>query len=215
MTLLLDFLPIILFFGTFKFAGAQKEWATNFANQHFGFLVSGGVVGPDEAPVLLATLVVIAAMVVQVGVTLARGKKVDKIVWLSFAIIVVLGAATVWFHNETFIKWKPTAINWVLAVAFAGSQLLFKKNLIRATMGQQIQLPDPIWNRLNLSWIAFFVLMGAANLYVAYNFSLETWVDFKFYGGIGLPMLFIVLMTVYLARHIRSDEDDVAPKRSS
>jgi hypothetical protein len=92
MTLLLDFLPIILFFGTFKFAGAQKEWATNFANQHFGFLVSGGVVGPDEAPVLLATLVVIAAMVVQVGVTLARGKKVDKIVWLSFAIIPSLRA---------------------------------------------------------------------------------------------------------------------------
>lgn len=214
MTLLLDFLPIILFFGTFKLAGANKEWATSFANEHFGFLVSGGVVGPNEVPVLLATLVVIVAMAIQVAITLARGKKVDKLVWFSFAVIVILGAATVWFHNETFIKWKPTAINWTLAIAFAASQLLFGKNLIRATMGKQIQLPDPVWNRLNLAWIAFFTLMGALNLYVAYNFSLDTWVDFKFYGGIGLPILFIVLMTVYLSRHMRGD-DEAAPKQPS
>src|ERR1700754_4864995 len=100
MKLLLDFLPIILFFGMFKYAEGAKDWAAAFSTDHFGFLVSGGVVGPTEAPVLLATLVVMAATLIQIAVLLARGKKVDLMLWVSFAIVVVLGAATVWFHNE-------------------------------------------------------------------------------------------------------------------
>src|SRR5689334_5372044 len=106
MKLLFDFLPIILFFGSFKYAENHKDWAAAFANQHLGALVSGGAVGPNEAPVLLATLVVIAATLTQVAILFARGKKIDLMLWVSLGLVVVLGGATVWFHNETFIKWK-------------------------------------------------------------------------------------------------------------
>jgi intracellular septation protein len=213
MTLLLDFLPIILFFGTFKFAGAQKEWATNFANQHFGFLVSGGVVGPDEAPVLLATLVVIVATLAQVAVMLARGKKVDLMLWISLALVTVLGGATVWFHNETFIKWKPSVLYWAMGLSFWISQAVFKKNLLQVLMGEQLHLPRGVWQRLSFAWIAFFTLMGLLNLYVAYSFSTDAWVNFKLFGGMGLLLAFTLAQGVYLSRHIEPEADEAPTSR--
>ena len=103
MKILLDFLPILLFFGTFKFTERDAQGAAEFATQHFGFLVSGGVVGPTEGPVLLATLVVIVATLAQIGFMLVRGKKIDLMLWISLGLVTLLGGATVWFHNETFI----------------------------------------------------------------------------------------------------------------
>ena len=105
MKLLLDFLPLILFFGTFKYAEGNKAWASDFASEHLGGLVSGGVVGPNEAPVLLATLVVIAATLAQVVYLKIRGRAVGLMLWVSLGLVVTLGGLTVWFHNETFIKW--------------------------------------------------------------------------------------------------------------
>jgi len=130
MKFFFDFLPVILFFGTFKYAEARTEVAAAFATDHLGFLVSGGVVGTEEAPVLLATLVVIMATMLQVGIQLARRKKVDGMLWVSLAIIVVFGGATIYFRDDTFIKWKPTILYWCFAVALLASQLFFKKNLI-------------------------------------------------------------------------------------
>jgi intracellular septation protein len=202
MKLLADFLPIILFFAAFKYADGNKEWAAAFAAEHFGFLVSGGKVGPGEAPVLLATVVVIAATLVQVLVLKLRGRKVDTMLWVSLVLVVVLGGLTIWFHSETFIKWKPTLLYWVMAGAFALGPLLFGKNLLRLLLGEQLQLPDPVWRRLNWAWVAFFAVMGTLNLWVAYTFSTNIWVNFKLFGSIGLMLLFTLAQGLYLSRHL-------------
>ena len=214
MKILLDFLPIILFFGMFKYAEAHTDWAARFASEHFGFVVSGGVVGTEEAPVLLATVVVIVATVVQIGTLLAQRKKIDMMLWITFVLVVVLGGATVWFHNATFIKWKPSVLYWAMGLAFWISQTFFRKNLLQTMMGQQLELPAPVWQRLNVAWIAFFALMGLLNLYVAYSFSTSTWASFKAFGATGLMLVFMLAQGVYLSRHIKP-EHDAAPSAAS
>jgi intracellular septation protein len=205
MKLLFDFLPIFLFFGTFKYAEGRKEWAARFASDHLGFMVSGGVVGPGEAPVLLATVVVIVATLAQVGILLARGKKVDTMLWVSLGLVTVMGGATIWFHNETFIKWKPSVLYWAMGLAFWLSQLVLRKNLLRSLIGDQIELAPSVWQRLNFAWIAFFAFMGLLNLYVAYTFSTDTWVSFKLFGGIGLMLVFTVAQGLYISRYIKPE----------
>lgn len=210
MKLLLDFLPLLLFFGTFKFAEAHKEWAAAFCSNNLGFLVSGGVVGVEEAPVLLATLVVIAATLVQVAVLKLRGKKIDLMLWITLALVVVLGGATVWFHNATFIKWKPSAAFWAMGLALWVSQAIFKKNLLQSMIGGELQLPPTVWQRLNFAWVAFFGLMGLLNLYVAYSYSTSTWATFKVFGVYGLMIAFTVAQVIYLSRHLK-DAPESAP----
>jgi intracellular septation protein len=211
MKLLADFLPIILFFAAFKLAGSDKDAAAAFASEHFGFLVSGGVVGAGEAPVLLATLVVIVATLVQVLLLKLRGKKVDTMLWVSLVLVMVLGGLTIWFHSETFIKWKPTLLYWVMAGTFVLGPLLFGKNLLRLLLGEQLQLPEPIWQRLNWAWVIFFSAMGALNLWVAYTFSTDTWVNFKLFGSIGLMIVFTLAQGFYLSRYL---PDEPAPKET-
>lgn len=206
MKLLFDFLPIFLFFGAFKYAEAQKEWAARFATDHLGFVVSGGVVSVDVAPVLLATVVVIIATLAQIGYLLARGRKIDMMLWVSLVLVVVLGGATIWFQSETFIKWKPTVLYWVMGLAFWLSQLLFRKNLLQALLGNQLALPAPVWQRLNFAWVAFFALMGLLNIYVAYTFSTDTWVNFKLFGGMGLMLVFTLAQGLYLSRYLPPEE---------
>lgn len=205
MKLLIDFLPLLLFFGTFKFAESQKEWAAAFASDHLGFLVSGGVVGVEEAPVLLATIVVIAATLVQVAVLKLRGRKIDLMLWITLALVVVLGGATVWFHNAAFIKWKPSAAFWSMALALWVAQAFFKKNLLQSMIGEELKLPPQAWQRLNLAWVGFFTLMGLLNLYVAYNFTTSTWATFKVFGVFGLMIVFTVAQVVYLSRYMKDD----------
>ena len=207
MKILFDFLPILLFFGTFKFTERNPQASADFATEHFGFLVSGGVVGPNEGPVLLATLVVIVATLTQIVFLLARGKKIDLMLWISLGLVTVLGGATVWFHNETFIKWKPSVLYWVMGSSFLISQWVFKKNLLQALIGAQLELPAPIWQRLNLAWVAFFVFMGVLNLYVAYSYPTDIWVDFKLFGGLGLMLLFTLAQGVYLSRHVQPADE--------
>ncbi|OYY66187.1 MAG: septation protein A [Burkholderiales bacterium 28-67-8] len=211
MKLLLDFLPIFLFFGTFKYAESHKDWAAAFASEHFGFIVSGGVVGVKEAPVLLSTVVVIIATALQVAWLVARGRKVDMMLWVSLALVVVLGGATIWFHNENFIKWKPSVLYWTMALALWASAALFGKNLLNKLMGEQVKLPDAIWARLNWLWCGFFTAMGLINLYVAYNFSTDVWVNYKLFGGMGLMFAFMIGQGLYLSRHIEDDGSDAAP----
>lgn len=205
MKLLFDFLPIVLFFGAFKYAQAHTDWAAAFATQHFGFLVSGGVVGTEEAPVLLATLVVIVATLAQVAWLMARRRKIDLMLWVSLGLVVVLGGATIWFHSETFIKWKPSVLYWVMAGAFVVAQLM-GKNLLKLLLGDQLALPPAVWQRLALAWVGFFALMGALNLWVAYSFSTSTWVNFKLFGGIGLMLAFTLAQGLYLSRYLKEDQ---------
>jgi intracellular septation protein len=204
--LLFDFLPIILFFGAFKFAEGRPDAAATFATEHFGFLVAGGVVAPGIAPVLLATIVVIVATIAQVAWLKLRGRKVETMLWVSLALVVVLGGATIWFQSETFIKWKPTLLYWFMSAAFLLGPVLFGKNLLKLLMGAQLQLPEDVWQRLNVAWVLFFAAMGALNLWVAYSFSTDAWVNFKLFGGIGLVLLFTLAQGFYLSRYLR-DED--------
>ncbi|MEI7783157.1 MAG: septation protein A [Betaproteobacteria bacterium] len=206
MKLLLDFLPILLFFGMFKYAEGQPEWAAATASQWLGFMVEGSVVGPAEAPVLLATVVVITATLLQVAFLMLRGRKVDTMLWVSLALVVVLGGATIYFHSETFIKWKPTLLYWSMAGGLLIGQLM-GKNGIRALMGSQMTLPEPVWLRVNQAWMGFFGFMGALNLWVAYQFSTGVWVNFKLFGGMGLMLLFVVAQTLVLGKYIQDDEE--------
>ena len=201
MKFLFDFLPIVLFFGMFKYAEGHREWAASVASQFLGFMVAGGVVGTQEAPVLLATVVVILATLLQVAWLMLRGKKVDTMLWVSLALVVLLGGATIYFHSENFIKWKPTVLYWLMAVSLLGGQIIFKKNGMQALMGEQIVLPPKVWAVVNLSWVAFFAVMGVLNLWVAYNYSTPVWVNFKLFGGLGLTMAFAVSQAVYLSKY--------------
>ena len=210
MKLLLDFLPILLFFGAFKYAEGHKDWAATFATEHLGFMVAGGQVGPGEAPVLLATVVVVVATLAQVLWLKARGKKVDLMLWISLALVTVLGGLTVWLHSETFIKWKPTGLYWAMGLSFLISQFVLGRNLLKLMLGEQLQLPEPVWTRLSLAWVAFFAAMGVLNLWVAFNFSTDAWVNFKLFGGIGLMLLFTVAQGLYISKHL--PEEDATAK---
>lgn len=206
MKLLFDLFPVILFFAVFKFSGAQPEAAQAFASQYLSFIVVDGEISAQQAPILLATAVAILATLAQVLWLLMRRRHVDTMLWVSLVIIVVFGGATIYFHDELFIKWKPTVLYWCFALALLGAQLILRKNLIRSLMGQQMTLPDPVWNKLNLAWGAFFAAMGALNLYVAFNFPLELWVNFKMFGFLGLMIAFVIAQTAYLSRHLKEPE---------
>ncbi len=213
MKLFLDFLPLLLFFAVGKYADHNQEWAARFATDHFGFMVSGGGVGPEEASALLATIVVILATGIQITCLLARGKKVDVMLWVTFALVVVLGGATIWFHNPIFVMWKPSALYWAMGLAFWGSQTIFRKNLLQTMIGQDLQLPTPVWQRLNFAWIAFFGLLGLLNLYVAYTFSYSNWLTFKVFGVTGLMLVFMVAQGFYVGKHLEP-EPSKTPEQS-
>ena len=208
MKLLFDLLPVILFFLVFKIAGSDPDGSAAFASQYFGGLVAGGSIGPSIAPMLLATITVIVATAAQVTWLLARGRKVDVMLWVGLALVVVFGGATVWFQNETFIKWKPSILYWTMGAALLLGQLFWKRNLLRLLLGDQLQLPEPVWTQLNRMWIAFFAFMGILNLLVAYNFSTDVWVDFKLFGGFGLTVLFTMAQGLYLSRYVEATDAD-------
>ena len=205
MKILFDFLPIALFFGMFKYAEGQRDWAAAVATEWLGFIVAGGVVGAAEAPVLLATVVVILATLGQILWLKGSGRKVDAMLWVSLGLVTVLGGATIYFHSENFIKWKPTVLYWVMGSALLVGQLVFHKNGIKSLMGAQMSLPEAVWGRVNLSWVAFFALMGVLNLWVAFNFPTSTWVNFKLFGGLGLMFVFVAVQAVYLSKYNKPD----------
>jgi intracellular septation protein len=206
MKFLFDLFPVILFFAVFKWGESNADAAQSFGQHYLSGLVSGGQVSLTQAPILLATAIAIIATFVQIGYLLVRGKKVDTTLWISLVIIGIFGGATIYFHNENFIKWKPTVLYWCFAAVLLFSQMFLKKNLIRAMMEKQMSLPDGIWQRVNLAWVAFFVTMGLLNLYVAFNFSLASWVNFKLFGGTGLMFIFIVAQSLILSKHMKDPQ---------
>jgi intracellular septation protein len=206
MKLLFDMFPVVLFFLAYTAGKHAPEGAHALVAALLGAVTGVAEVSVEQAPILLATAVAIVATVAQVGWLLARGRKVDRMLWISLAIIVVMGGATLWLRDATFIKWKPTVLYWAFAAALLGAEFVFGRNLIRAMMEKQLTLPDSVWARLNLSWAAFFVGMGAINLFVAFRFSESTWVNFKLFGGIGLMVLFVLVQGMYLSRYVHTDE---------
>jgi len=153
-----------------------------------------------------ATSAAIVATIGQLAWLMIRRRRIDTMLWVSFGLIVVFGGLTLILQDKRFIMWKPTVLYWIFAVTLAVSATAFRKNLIRTMLSKEIRLPDAIWARLNWSWVAFFVLMGFANLYVAFNFSEGTWVQFKLIGGTGLMVAFVLAQAVFLSRHVQEDK---------
>jgi len=204
MKFLFDLFPVILFFAAFKFAEGAPGRAAELAT---GMLAPvGGAVAAAQAPILLATAVAILASFGQIGWLLARRRRVDAMLWVSLAIIAVFGGATLYLRDETFIKWKPSVLYWLFGLTLLGSSVLFRRNLIRKLMEEQVRLPDPVWARLNTAWIVFFLAMGGANLVVAYNFSTDTWVNFKLFGTMGLMLAFVLAQGMFLARYVEEEK---------
>jgi intracellular septation protein len=208
MKFLFDLFPVILFFVAFKWGESHTDIAQSLVGQYLSGIVSGGAVLASQAPIILATALAIVATFAQIGYLLARRRHVDSMLWVSLGIIVVFGGATIYFHDENFIKWKPTVLYWFFAAALLLSNLVVGKNLMRSMMGKQVSLPDTVWSKLNLAWTLFFVLLGFVNLYVAFSFSTAVWVNFKLFGFMGLMVVFIIVQSIFLSRHINDTERD-------
>ncbi|QKY03711.1 septation protein A [Janthinobacterium lividum] len=208
MKFLFDLFPLIAFFASFKLGGMYEAATHDFVQQYLSGFVSGGLIKADQAPWILATLVGIVATACQVSYLLLRGRKVDGMLWLSLFIFVVFGGASIYLHDDFFLKWKPTLIYWLSGLALLIAYVGFKKNLIRKTMEAQVQLPDAVWNQLLAAWIIFFGAIGALNLFVAfvlYKGDMAAWVSFKAFGATGIFFAFIVAQTLFLAKHIKED----------
>jgi intracellular septation protein len=202
MKLLFDLFPVILFFAAFKYSEKNPETAADWV----AALLGSALVDAKQAPILLATVVVIAATVAQIAWVHFRHGKVDKMLWISLGLVVVFGGLTLAFQNEAFIKWKPTILYWVFAVSMTFSGLILKKNPMKAMLGEQLTLPDPVWAKVNLSWIAFFAVMGVLNLVIAFNFPTDTWVNFKLFGGMGLMLVFVLAQGMFLSKYIEEEK---------
>ncbi len=205
MKFLFDLFPVLLFFSVFSWAGKNPEKAQAIAESYLSVFVGNASATTDVAPILLATAVAIIATFGQIIYLKLRGRKVDPMLWISLAIIVIFGGATIYFASEEFIKWKPTVLYWLFGIVLFISNRFFAKNLVRVMMEKQIRLPDFVWGRLNYAWVAFFMVMGVVNLYVAFwgGFATSTWVSFKLFGGMGLMFLFVIGQSLYLARYMR------------
>lgn len=179
MKFLFDLFPIILFFVTYKVMG-----------------------------IYVATAAAIVATLGQIAWVRYRHGKVDGMLIASGAIILVFGGATLLLHDETFIKWKPTVLYWLFASVLSLSEIFWKKNLMRSMMDQQVSMPDSAWRLINHTWAIFFALLGFLNLYVAFRFDTDTWVNFKLFGTTGLMLVLVILQSLFLSRHIKEKEND-------
>ncbi len=173
MKFLFDFLPILFFFLAYKFFD-----------------------------IYVATAVAIASTVAQVAVIWFNTRKVATMQLVTLAIIIVFGGLTLYLQDETFIKWKPTVVNWLFAGAFLATQFFGRQTAIERMMGSALTLPQQIWRRLNLGWVVFFISLGCANLYVMRHFDSNTWVNFKLFGMLGLTVVFIILQSLFLSRYL-------------
>ena len=202
MKLLFDLFPVILFFAAFKYSEKNPELAASWVAS----LMGSATVDPKIAPILLATVVVILATIAQIVWVAFRHGKVDKMLWVSLVLVVVFGGMTLAFQDESFIKWKPTILYWVFAGSMGFAALVLKKNAIKAMLGEQLILPEPVWTKVNLSWIAFFVVMGFLNLIIAFNFPTDVWVNFKLFGGMGLMLVFVLAQGFMLSKYVEEKQ---------
>lgn len=198
-----DFFSLLLFFVVYLAGEQFPDLAHTYAEILLGGITRDGVIPPDQASILLAIAVAIIVFTVQIVWMLATRRKVSVVQWMSFGILVVFGGASIYFHSDTFIKWKVTVLYWAFAAALWIGIVAFKKNLIRALMEPGgIELPDGVWKRMNQSWIVFFVALGALNLLVAFNFSRTTWVTFKSFGLTVLTLVFALGQGLLISRYL-------------
>ena len=156
--------------------------------------------------IFVSTAVAIVATLGQVAWLKLRKRRVEAMLWIGLVLIVVFGGLTLLLQDRQFIMWKPTVLYWLFSGVLAVSAACFGRNLIRSILSKEMQLPDAVWARLNWGWVGFFAFMGAANLYVAQNFSEAAWVKFKLFGGIGLMLLFVLGQAVFLSRYVEEEK---------
>lgn len=169
MQLLVDYLPIVIFFGAYFYED-----------------------------IYFATAVLMAVMPIVLGVQWLLTRKFNRIYAASTALVLILGSATLLLRNPTFLYWKPTVLNWAIAIVFLASHFIGDKPIVQRMMGSAATLPVESWRRLNLIWVTFFVFIGFVNLYVAYTFSEPTWVKFKLFGMLGITIIFVIVQTIWL-----------------
>jgi len=178
MKFLFEMFPIILFFTAYKFKG-----------------------------IYFATSVAIAASVLQITYAYFKNKKVEKPMIISLVLIVVFGGATLLIHNELFIKLKPSVLYWIFSLVLIIGRYGFNKNFIQSMLQKQITVPQHIWEKLNIIWAVFFAVVGFINIYIAYHFSTNVWVNFKLFGILGFMLIFVVLQSIILAPYIKDTEE--------
>lgn len=196
MKQLIDFIPLILFFIVFKLEPRDVE----VLGQTW---VLGGIFS--------ATAVLILSSVLVYGTLFLKQKRLDNSQWLTLLGCLFFGTLTLVFHSETFLKWKAPVVSWLFALGFLMSQFVGKQPLIQRMMGHAVSLPDPVWVRLNIAWVVFFIVSGAANLFVAFTFH-DIWVDFKVFGSLGMTLVFLIGQGFYMARHITPANDETHNK---
>lgn len=200
MKQVVEFIPIALFFIVYQLNGESVSLGT------WTYTFDG---------IYSATAILMAATTLQVILTYAFTRTLEKrLLWL-LAAVIVFGGATLLLRNQAFIQWKPTVFNWAMALAFGASQFIGGgKNLMERTLGSQIHLPRPVWTQLNALWVANFVIVGALNIYVAYQFSEETWVSYKFYSFFVFIVILTTLTAMLITPHIKDDpaEEQVLPR---
>lgn len=176
MKLILDFFPILLFFGAYKFAD-----------------------------IYTATGVLMGATVLQMVIIYAMERKLQAMQKATLVLILLFGTLTLALHDDRFIKWKPTVLYSAMAIALAIAYWGFRKNALQVMLGKQLELPDRIWAHLNIAWIGYCIFMAAINGYVAAYFSTEAWVNFKLWGY-AFPIVFLIAQGLYISPHLKSDE---------
>jgi intracellular septation protein len=181
MKILLDFFPILLFFGAYKFYG-----------------------------IYIGTGVLMAATVVQTALIYRMDRKLQTLHKVTLVLVLVFGALTLLLHDDRFIKWKPTVLYAAMAIALAFAHWALKKNFLQMMLGTQLTLPHGVWNRLNVAWMLYAAFMAALNGYVAANFSTEDWVNFKLWGY-AFPLVFILAQGVYISRYLQGDDKTESP----
>lgn len=179
MQLLFELFPVLIFFIAYKTAG-----------------------------IYVATAVAIGAAIIQIAINWFRGTEITNMQWATVGLLIVFGGMTILFQDPLFIKWKPTIVNWLFAIVFLLAPVVTGKSLPRRMMENNIMLPDQQWKVLNYSWVLFFIAAGAANLFVAYNFSEATWVNFKLFGLMGVTFLFVLGQGIYISRYTQPTEEN-------
>ncbi|WP_394174556.1 septation protein A [Thalassotalea litorea] len=178
MTAFFEFIPLIIFFVVYKMVDIY--WATG-------------------------ALIVAAA--IQMIIMKIQGKEIPQKQWWLFGLIAVFGALTLIFQNDAFIKWKVTIVNVFFALGLWVSHTFFKKNLLQSMLGESIRMPEKIWTRYNYAWVIFFLVCGVLNLYVAFNFEQETWVNFKVFGLTIFTFVFALSSLLLIYKHIEPEPE--------
>lgn len=209
MKFLFDLFPVLLFFAVYKIAGMYPAESYALVQHNFSAFVAGGKIAADQGPIMVATLVAMIGSLIQLTYVKVRGRKIDVMLWLSVIVIVVFGGATIYLHDENFIKWKPTILHWIYALVLLGGQFIFRKNLVREVMGAAIDLPAQVWNRLQAGWIIYFFAVGLANLiaaFVIFKGDTDAWVNFKTFGLMAMTFAFVIGQSLYLSKYIKEEE---------